>query len=233
MYRPRRRREEEGEKEYPSYSETIRGMCDEINTSLIHWFCWPCYCVLPDQVPDGQATENSVVRRKIQEFARDPEKVCVNITRQMFVQYDILILWLLIWFLVKKKYIYKMCCSCNPPCVPYLGMYLTDLAFIEEGTPNFTAEGLVNFSKMRMVNVLPIPAKGFNTVKHRPCFIAWVQHSWTYKCTGQSLMQDNRFKEHEVIHKLLNIWFVVFSLSSSRSPTLSERSASFSRPPTG
>ncbi|MBN3277613.1 RGRF2 factor, partial [Polyodon spathula] len=41
--------------------------------------------------------------------------------------------------------------NCNPPTVPYLGMYLTDLAFIEEGTPNFTEEGLVNFSKMRMV----------------------------------------------------------------------------------
>ncbi|GCB78774.1 hypothetical protein scyTo_0019455, partial [Scyliorhinus torazame] len=41
--------------------------------------------------------------------------------------------------------------NCNPPCVPYLGMYLTDLAFIEEGTPNFTEEGLVNFSKMRML----------------------------------------------------------------------------------
>uniref|UniRef100_A0A667WKG7 Ras protein-specific guanine nucleotide-releasing factor 2b n=1 Tax=Myripristis murdjan TaxID=586833 RepID=A0A667WKG7_9TELE len=44
--------------------------------------------------------------------------------------------------------------NCNPPCVPYLGMYLTDLAFIEEGTPNFTEEGLVNFSKMRMVGTL-------------------------------------------------------------------------------
>ncbi|GCB65289.1 hypothetical protein scyTo_0011854 [Scyliorhinus torazame] len=41
--------------------------------------------------------------------------------------------------------------NCDPPCVPYLGMYLTDLAFIEEGTPNYTEDGLVNFSKMRMV----------------------------------------------------------------------------------
>lgn len=30
-------------------------------------------------------------------------------------------------------------------------MYLTDLSFIEEGTPNFTDDGLLNFSKMRMV----------------------------------------------------------------------------------
>uniref|UniRef100_A0A8C5DL58 Ras-specific guanine nucleotide-releasing factor 1 n=1 Tax=Gouania willdenowi TaxID=441366 RepID=A0A8C5DL58_GOUWI len=42
--------------------------------------------------------------------------------------------------------------NCDPPCVPYLGMYLTDLAFIEEGTPNYTEDHLVNFSKMRMIS---------------------------------------------------------------------------------
>ncbi|XP_058592299.1 ras-specific guanine nucleotide-releasing factor 1 isoform X1 [Neofelis nebulosa] len=42
--------------------------------------------------------------------------------------------------------------NCDPPCVPYLGMYLADLAFIEEGTPDCTQDGLVNFSKMRMIS---------------------------------------------------------------------------------
>ncbi|XP_035709519.1 ras-specific guanine nucleotide-releasing factor 2-like isoform X3 [Folsomia candida] len=39
----------------------------------------------------------------------------------------------------------------DPPGIPYLGMYLSDLTFIEESTPNFTADGLLNFAKMRMI----------------------------------------------------------------------------------
>ncbi|KAM6965671.1 ras-specific guanine nucleotide-releasing factor 2 isoform 2-T2 [Aplochiton taeniatus] len=62
--------------------------------------------------------------------------------------------------------------NCNPPSVPYLGMYLTDLAFIEEGTPNFTEEGLVNFSKMRMISHIIREIRQFQQspyrIEHQP-----------------------------------------------------------------
>ena len=42
--------------------------------------------------------------------------------------------------------------ACTPPAVPYLGMYLTDLTFIEDGNSNQTGpDSLVNYEKRRML----------------------------------------------------------------------------------
>uniref|UniRef100_A0AAQ4R172 Ras protein-specific guanine nucleotide-releasing factor 2a n=1 Tax=Gasterosteus aculeatus aculeatus TaxID=481459 RepID=A0AAQ4R172_GASAC len=57
--------------------------------------------------------------------------------------------------------------NCNPPCVPYLGMYQTDLAFIEEGRPNLTEDGLVNFSKMRMISHIIREIRQFQQTPYR------------------------------------------------------------------
>lgn len=39
----------------------------------------------------------------------------------------------------------------SPPSIPYMGVYLTDLTFIEDGNPDKTPEGLINFEKRRHV----------------------------------------------------------------------------------
>jgi hypothetical protein len=59
-----------------------------------------------------------------------------------------------------RNYLHK---EIAPPCVPYLGVYLTDLTFIEDGrfmryfylinigNPDFIQETLINFDKRRRI----------------------------------------------------------------------------------
>ncbi|XP_057303074.1 ras-specific guanine nucleotide-releasing factor 2-like isoform X2 [Hydractinia symbiolongicarpus] len=56
---------------------------------------------------------------------------------------------------------------CDPPCVPYLGFYLTDLAFIEESTSMVKDTGLVNFSKMKMVSNIVHEIRFYQTTSYR------------------------------------------------------------------
>jgi son of sevenless-like protein len=50
------------------------------------------------------------------------------------------------------------------PCIPFFGLYSKDFVFINDGNPKRLANGLVNFSKLRMV-------------MHRVSDLEWYQHS--------------------------------------------------------
>jgi son of sevenless-like protein len=60
--------------------------------------------------------------------------------------------------------------SCTPPCTPYLGVYLTDLTFVEDGNPDFivskrTGRQLINWTKRRFIhNVI----SEIQTYQHKP-----------------------------------------------------------------
>uniref|UniRef100_A0A1I8IW63 Ras-specific guanine nucleotide-releasing factor 2 n=1 Tax=Macrostomum lignano TaxID=282301 RepID=A0A1I8IW63_9PLAT len=79
--------------------------------------------------------------------------------------------------------------NCDPPCIPYLGMYLTDLSFIEEGTSNVTEEGLINFCKMRMIAHIIREIQQFQQTPYR---IEHNQRVCDYLLDTSRLIEDER-----------------------------------------
>ncbi|XP_065059663.1 ras-specific guanine nucleotide-releasing factor 1-like [Rhopilema esculentum] len=41
--------------------------------------------------------------------------------------------------------------NCNPPCVPFIGFYLTDLLYMDERSKNTNEAGLINYGKMSKI----------------------------------------------------------------------------------
>jgi hypothetical protein len=86
------------------------------------------------------ALNNASVSRLKQTFSQMPQKVTAQLTE----------LNDLVSQLGNYAKLRNAIHSCTPPLVPYLGMYLTDLTFIDENA-NMTDAGLINFSKRRQI----------------------------------------------------------------------------------
>jgi len=94
--------------------------------------------------------------------------------------------------------------TCNPPLIPYLGVYLTDLTFIEDGNPDFLEGGLINWVKRRRLAAV---LKDIQQYQQKPYCLEEVPFVQEYllkyepfdedQCYKLSLMRETRQPDKE------------------------------------
>ena len=80
----------------------------------------------------------------------------------------------------------------NPPCIPYLGVYLTDLTFIEDGNKDNLPDGLnINFMKrQRLAEVIA----EIQTYQNTPYCLEEVGFIRDYLLNAESLPEEQCYK---------------------------------------
>ena len=62
----------------------------------------------------------------------------------------------------------------HPPCVPYIGIYQTDLTFIEEGNPTLNDAGLVNWQKCKLQANIIIEIQTYQQTPYCLTAVPWL-----------------------------------------------------------
>ena len=102
----------------------------------------------------------------------------------------------------------------NPPCIPFLGVYLTDLVFIEDGIPSVvkTTE-LINFTKRKMTAEVIRDIQQYQNVPFTlnpvPELQSWIVDQCSvarsvHEMYDRSLEVEPREREEEKIARLLS-----------------------------
>jgi hypothetical protein len=83
----------------------------------------------------------------------------------------------------------------NPPCIPYLGMYLTDLTFIEEGNKDFLTEyNLINWNKRHLISETIRQIRQYQLQAYINSPVPWLQANL---CSVSVLSEDELYELSE------------------------------------
>ncbi|KXN69700.1 cell division control protein [Conidiobolus coronatus NRRL 28638] len=105
--------------------------------------------------------------------------------------------------------------SVNPPCVPFLGVYLTDLTFNEDGNPNYMPKlpHLINFGKQAKTAEIIREIQGYQNSHYNLDAVAEIQDYLTDQISKAknlaqlyelSLQMEPKEREDEKIARLLH-----------------------------